>query len=99
MKNHKLLNQPFFNITLWNIEGLTDFKSSDDDFHNILSKSHILNLVETWKDKENNPVNLPEFELVSSSSRKRHKKARRNSGGIAVYAKKHNCQRHKASMQ
>jgi hypothetical protein len=72
---------------MWNIEGLTLNKTTDNHFLQLISNHHILSLVETRTDKDGPSVNLPGFEMISMCSRKKHKKARRNSGGICIYAK------------
>ena len=76
---HSLLN-----IAMWNFEGLTLNKTTDNHFLQLISNYHILSLVETWTDKDGP---LPGFEIISMCSRKKHKKVRRNSGGICIYAK------------
>ena len=72
---------------MWNIEGLTTDKSQDPYFLETISKFHIVSFVETWTDADQN-ICLPEFNLISSSSRKKHKRARRHSGGINIFFKK-----------
>ncbi|VDI65671.1 Hypothetical predicted protein [Mytilus galloprovincialis] len=72
---------------MWNIEGLTTDKSQDPYFLETISKFHIVSFVETWSNSDPK-LSLPEFNLISSSSRKKHKKARRHSGGINIFVKK-----------
>jgi hypothetical protein len=56
-------------------------------FQNIISKFNITSFGETWIGESTQDIVLPNFELVHSSSRKKHKKARRYSGGISIFAK------------
>ena len=81
-KNHGNLN-----IAMWNINGFTPNKSLDDDFLKTISNVHLLSLVETWSGGDNPDISIPGFSLISNSSRKKHKKARRFSGGISIYVK------------
>ena len=77
----------FLKIGMWNIEGLTTEKANDPHFQNIISKLNITSFVETWFGESTQDIVPPNFELVYSSSRKKHKKARRYSGGISIFAK------------
>ncbi|CAG2198348.1 unnamed protein product [Mytilus edulis] len=73
---------------MWNIEGLSSEKANDPHFQDIVSKFSIASFVETWIGSESiQDISIPNFELVHSSSRKKHKKARRYSGGINIFAK------------
>ncbi|CAC5405515.1 unnamed protein product [Mytilus coruscus] len=75
-------------IGMWNIEGLTSEKANDPHFQNIVSKLSIASFVETWIGNESiQDISIPNFDLVLSSNRKKHKKARRYSGGINIFAK------------
>jgi hypothetical protein len=75
---------------MWNIEGLSNEKIQDLLFQKQLSHFHIASLVETWTGEINQGTGniFPNHYLVYSSFRKKHKKARRYSGGIHIYAKK-----------
>ncbi|VDI29000.1 Hypothetical predicted protein [Mytilus galloprovincialis] len=73
-------------IGLWNIQGLNQDKIKDPTFLNIISNMHLFSLIETWSDS-GTTLNIPDYALICNSSRSKHKKARRNSGGIAIYAK------------
>jgi hypothetical protein len=77
----------FLKIDMWNIKGLTTEKVNDPHFQNIISKFNITSFVETWIGESTQDIVLPNFELVHSSSRKKHKKARRYSGGISILQK------------
>ena len=79
--------QPLLNFAMWNIEGLTSVKCSDPQFLSYISNFDILSFVETWSNDHNVAANLPGFQLVDSRNRQKHKKARRNSGGIKVFVK------------
>ena len=82
------INQPLLNIAMWNIEGLTSDKVVDSHFLDIIESMHILSFVETWSSSEASQLlHVPNFELIASSSRTKHKRARRYSGGICLYAK------------
>ena len=52
----------------------------------IISNMHVFSLVETWNDS-GTILSIPNYALICNSNRTKHKKARRNSGGIAIYAK------------
>ncbi|CAG2247315.1 unnamed protein product [Mytilus edulis] len=73
-------------IGLWNIQGLNQDKIKDPYFLNIISNMHLFSLIETWSDS-GTTLNIPDYALICNSSRSKHKKGRRNSGGIAIYAK------------
>ena len=77
----------FLKIGMWNIEGFTTEKANDPHFQNIISKFNITSFVETWFGESTQDIVPPNFELVYSSSRKKHKKARRYSGAISIFAK------------
>ncbi|CAC5368663.1 unnamed protein product [Mytilus coruscus] len=81
-------NENLLKIGMWNIEGLTSEKANDPHFQNIVSKLSIASFVETWIGNESiQDISIPNFDLVHTSSRKKHKKARRYSGGINIFAK------------
>ncbi|CAC5396342.1 unnamed protein product [Mytilus coruscus] len=44
-------------------------------------------LVETWSDSGKPVDNIPGFDFICNSTRKKHKRARRSSGGIALYVR------------
>lgn len=76
------------NIAMWNIEGLTNCNILDNYFSSILSDFHIIGFVETWLDNFNLDINIPGFDFITGKTRRKNKKARRNSGGISIYAKR-----------
>ena len=88
-KNKKCSSLTSFKTALWNIEGFTAEKYNDPSFQKIISEFHVVSFIETWNDPNTCKVTLPEFELIAASCRKKHKKARRNSGGISIFVK--NC--------
>ncbi|CAG2209036.1 unnamed protein product [Mytilus edulis] len=45
---------------------------------------HIISLVETWSDSGKPVDNIPGFDFICNSTRKKHKRARRGSGGISL---------------
>ena len=56
---------------MWNIQDLTEVES----------------FVETWNDSGKSVNNIPSFICICNSTRKKHQRARRGSGGIAVCVK------------
>jgi exonuclease III len=50
---------------------------------------HIVSFVETWNDSCKSVNNIPSFTCICNSTRKKHRRTRRGSGGIAGYVK--NC--------
>jgi hypothetical protein len=52
---------------------------------------HIFSLVETWSDSGKPENSIAGFTLLCNNTRTKHKKARRCSGGIAVYIKNDLC--------
>ena len=52
-----------------------------------MSNVHVLSLVETWSGGGNPEHATTGFTFVANSTRKKHKKARRFSGGISIYIK------------
>ena len=72
------------NIGTWNIQGFTPEKINDQDFIKFVSKMHVISLVETWSDSGKIGYDIPGFTLLCNNTRKKHKKARRSSGGIVV---------------
>ena len=84
---HKFDNSSLLQLAMWNIERFSDCKQNDSYFLQIISNFHILGLVETWLENDSRCKDLPGFDLIVSKTRKKDKKARRNSGGISIYAK------------
>ena len=70
---------------VWNIEGLSLDKIKDPHFINTISKFYMISFVETWTNDNDNEIKIPGFHFVDGSNRKKHKKARRNSGGINIF--------------
>lgn len=64
----------------WNVDGLSD-KVSDPSFISEISKYDFITLVETWL-PEGTTIDINGF-YCFTKSRKKHRKAKRNSGGIA----------------
>ena len=79
-------------IGFWNINGLAEEKMDNPDFKNIITQYDIICLTETW-DKEKNEPNLnikmqfPGYSSIKRNRKNKHKKARRNSGGILIIYK------------
>ena len=80
-------NNGNLNIAMWNIHGFSSNKSTDDVFLKTIKNVNILSIVETWSGGDNPPIEIPEFSLVANSTRKKHGKARRFSGGISIYVR------------
>ena len=73
-----------FNIGFWNVHGLNEHKSEDEDFLSYVNRYDIVGFAETLNDT---PRNLPSFPpplIIKATKRKRRG---RPSGGIAVYCK------------
>ena len=77
----------FLKSAVWNIEGLSSDKMIDSHFIHSVQKLHIVSFVETWLNDLDHRTNIPGFCLIDKTTRKKHKNARRNSGGISVFAK------------
>ena len=76
-------------IGFWNINGLSGDKSREPDFINAIYKYNIICITETWEEEKNKPkldtIKIPKGYTSPRQMRKnKHKKARRNSGGILV---------------
>ena len=69
----------------FNIEGLKN-KLEEKEFYDTISKFDFITLVETWL-PDQYKIDIPNF-YVYSKYRKKHKKARRYSGGISVVIRK-----------
>ena len=74
------------NIGFWNIHGLNNHKSEDDDFRTYVNSFDILGLAETLNDS---PGNLPDFMSPLVIKPTKRKRCGRPSGGITVYCKPH----------
>ena len=74
-------------IGMWNIQGLSEEKINSDLFVNFVSKMHIISFVETWCDSGKPHYDIPGFVCICNSNRIKHKKARRNSGGVNLYVR------------
>ena len=70
----------------WNIHGLTGEKKENSEFVNILEKHDICFMFESWCDSSSN-VDLNGYVSHNFYRKFRHRKARRNSGGIILYYK------------
>ena len=86
MPRNSSISTPSLKFGMWNIEGLNHDKINDPYFCTVTSNLQVISLVETWSDGSQD-FSIPGFDLVHSTSRKRNKRARRNSGGIYVYVK------------
>ena len=83
----------YMKIGFFNINGLVGETTFDPDFKNFMGKYDIAILTETWhneaecinKIKNNFPKN---FHFIENARKNRHKKSKRNSGGILICYKK-----------
>ena len=82
-KNNNHLSN-LLNFGMWNVQGLTQEKNNDPNFNNTINKFSIISFVETWSGEIHN-ANIPNFEFIHSNYRKKHKKAKRYSGGISIF--------------
>ena len=84
MSRNSSLSSSNLTIEMWNIEGLNRDKINDSYFNVLISNLHVISFVKTLSDGSQD-LSLPGFDLIQRNSRKRDKKARRNSCGISVY--------------
>ena len=59
-------------FAVWNIEGLSLDKIKDPRFINTISKFHMIILVETWTNDNDNEIKIPGFHFVDGSNRKKN---------------------------
>jgi hypothetical protein len=71
-------------ICVWNCNGLTENKLNDSEFINKIVTNDIIILTESWTD-ENSKLDIVNFTCYNYFRKFRHKKAKRNCGGIVVY--------------
>ena len=76
-------------IGFFNINGLVGQTSHNPKFSEILNKYDILCLCETWHTNENcikklKPNIPPEYQYFHNARKNKHKKSKRNSGGIII---------------
>lgn len=88
MPNSNFVNSNL-KIGTWNIHALTEEKLGNESFNSFISKMHVVSFVETWCDSGKPYHDIPGFVRISYNNRIKHPKARRNSGGVIMYAK--NC--------
>ena len=65
---------------------MTQDKKAESDFVNILAENDIIVLFETWCSKSSD-ISLKGYTSYNFYRKFRHRRARRNSGGVAVYCK------------
>lgn len=75
---------------MWNCNGLTENKLSNEDFLNIIDGNGIVILSETWTNSSSN-INIDGYKCFNYFRKYKHKNAKRNSGGIVVYVKNEIC--------
>ena len=84
----------YLRIGFFNINSLVGDTTSDPDFKSFIDKYDIISLSETWhqneecinKIKQNFPTH---FRFIKNARKKKHKKSKRNSGGILLCYKKY----------
>ena len=84
-------------IGFWNINGLGEEKINNPDLKKIITQYDIICLTETWQQEKseyfiklsetNIKKHFPGFESIKKNRKNKHKKARRNSGGILILYK------------
>ena len=84
----------YLDIGFFNINGIIGHKTFDPSFTNLIKKYDIIALTETWHTNDtcmqNLKENTPENFLYFQNARKnKHKRSKRNSGGIIVLYQKH----------
>ena len=70
---------------MWNIQGLVT-KLNDDDFISLINNYDLILLTETWTSKISN-IDINGYESINCPRLKCNKRAKRDSGGIAIYYK------------
>ena len=73
-------------MLVWNINGLTERKLNDSDFVSKITENDIIFLSESWTDKSSN-IELNDFTCYNFYRKFKHRKAKRNSGGIVIYVR------------
>jgi hypothetical protein len=73
---------------VWNCNGLSSDKRLQGDFVDFLCGYDLIILSETWCDK-NADLSLNGYECLNVYRAYRHRRAKRHSGGIAVFYKTH----------
>ena len=71
-------------VIVWNCNGLTEQKLSDPDFKSHLCENDVIILLESWTDNSSE-IEIEGFFVYNFYRKFRHKRARRNSGGIVIY--------------
>ena len=77
-------------IGFWNVNGLGKQKCQDEKFMTEIKKYDILCMIETWKEDgklEGSFQPPPGYLQIPHNRKNKHKKAKRNSGGILVIYK------------
>ena len=73
-------------VLVWNCNGLTDRKLTDSEFISFLSNNDIIILSESWTDNDSS-IDIENFTTYNFFRKFKHRKARRNSGGITIYVR------------
>ena len=65
------MSDRFIKSAVWNIDGLSLDKMTDADFTFSVKNVHILSLVETWSNDQQQCTNIPGFCLIDQNIRKK----------------------------
>ena len=79
-------NNIFLQLGSLNIQGNAKIKCESPDIIDLIANHHIFVICESWLDKSDSCPAIPSYSNFRSE-RKRHPKAKRNSGGIIMYIK------------
>ena len=71
-------------ILSWNVHGLSRGKLEDSDFINQFDKGDIIFIYETWADKDSQ-LDISGFQCINLYRKFQNRRAKRCSGGVAVY--------------
>ena len=87
-------HQTYLKVGFFNVNGLMGDTTFNVDFSKIITKYDIITLTETWhKDAEclkKIKGNFPkDYRFIENARKKKHKRSKRNSGGILVCYKKY----------
>ena len=67
-----------------NLQGSAKIKCETSDLQNLIKNHHIFVMEESWLEKKDQCPKIPSY-AIFRTERKKHPKAKRNSGGIIIY--------------
>ena len=79
-----MISKVFLKIGSLNIQGSAKIKCETADIRNLIAKHHIFIIEESWLEKKDACPVMPSYTSFRSE-RKKHPRAKRNSGGIVMY--------------